>query len=485
MNHRPLVVATVTAPTTHALVRERDLVAGADLVELRLDHARDPDPVAALAGRRLPAIVTCRAASQGGSFRGSEEERHGLLEAAFDAGAEFVDLEWHMGFDATIRARGGRGIVLSHHDCSGVPADLDSVVDAMLETGCEVVKVAVMARSLCETLPLLAVARKHRGRRLVLIAMGDAGVVTRVCAAQLGACWIYAGAGVAPGQISVDQLQREFRVRRVTAATQVYGIFGRPIGHSPSPAMHNAGFEALGIDAVYVPLPATDADDALRFARAFPLRGASVTVPFKVGVARGIEDPDSVAAETGSVNTIANRDGRWAGTSTDGAGFMAGLDGRLVADERAAILGTGGSARAVARVLAQAGSKVTIYGRSRERALALADTLGVAGAQRPVPAGSWDLLVNATPVGTYPDGEFTSFPEGLFDGRMVYDLVYAPSETRLLREARRAGCGVIGGLTMLVEQARQQQLWWTGRAPDRTVLQAAAEWKLSLLTDNS
>ena len=182
---------------------------------------------------------------------------------------------------------------------------------------------------------------------------------------------------------------------------------------------------------------------------------------------------------------IAWRDGKWIGTSTDGAGFLAGLEGRNVANQRAAVLGTGGAARAVAAALTQAGAQVTVYGRVSRRATALASALHVAGAVRPVPPGSWDLLVNATPVGTAPDADLTSFPEGSFDGRVVYDLVYAPGDTRLLREARRAGCDTIGGLSMLVEQARLQQEWWTGRAPDRMVMQAAAEWKLSTMTDQS
>jgi len=483
MTVRPLVVATVTAETSSALVRERDRVAGADLIELRLDTVRDPNAPVALAGRRTPAIVTCRTRAEGGLFQGSEDERRAILNAAFEAGAEFVDLEWRSGFDAIIHARGGRGIVLSHHDFSGVPADLGERVEAMLATGCEVVKAAVMARTLCDAIPLLEIARRHRGRKLVLIAMADAGLVTRVFAARLGSCWTYAGAGAAPGQITVEQMTREFRVHRIGAGTAMYGLFGRPIGQSPSPAMHNAGFEASGIDAAYVPLPAANAADAMRFAEAFDMSGASVTVPFKTDVARGIGAPDAGMANLGSVNTIARRDGKWAGTSTDGSGFMAGLGGRRVSGLRAAILGTGGAARAVAAALRQAGAGVTVYGRRVDGAAAVARDLSVAGEARPVPAGSWDLLVNATPLGTRPAFEETAFPEGTYDGRIVYDLVYTPAETRLLRDARLAGCDTIGGLAMLVEQARLQQQWWTGRAPDGRVMQAAAEWKLASLTD--
>jgi shikimate 5-dehydrogenase len=139
-----------------------------------------------------------------------------------------------------------------------------------------------------------------------------------------------------------------------------------------------------------------------------------------------------------------------------------------------AILGTGGAARAVASALRDAGAMVTLFGRSADAARDVASGLGVSGAARPVPPSSWDLLVNATPVGTSPDVSQTSFPEGVFDGGTVYDLIYLPERTRLLRDAEQAGCRTIGGLLMLIEQARLQQARWTGRRPGVEALRAAA-----------
>jgi shikimate dehydrogenase/3-dehydroquinate dehydratase type I len=467
------------------LIRARDRVAGADLVEMRLDSVPGPDVDAALKGRRLPVVVTCRWAAEGGHFTGTEHERRALLLRAFDAGAEFVDIEWQAGLDDVIRSRHGRNVVLSHHDFAGVPVDLASRVDAMLATGAEVVKVAVMASRLSDCLPLLELGRKHRGRRLVLLAMGEAGLVTRVFAARFGSCWTYAGEGVAPGQITTAQLTGELAFRRISANTRAYGLFGRLISHSPSPAMHNAGFAELGVDAAYVPLPAADADDAMRFARGFDLAGASVTMPFKADLFSRLDDVDPVAKEVGAINTLAHTNGRWSGTNTDGRGFIAGLGGDVPRGTRAAILGTGGAARAAAAALRDAGANVTVFGRSADRARDVAAALGVSGAARPVPPSSWDLLVNATPVGTYPDVERTSYPEGVFDGGTVYDLVYHPEKTRLLRDAEQAGCRTIGGLTMLIEQARLQQAWWTGRTPSVAALHAAAVSMLATRTEPS
>ena len=480
---RPLLCATLTASRTAELCAQRDRLDGADLVELRLDSVADPDAGAALAGRRLPAIVTCRPPEQGGLFRGSEEERRAVLRAAMDLGAEFVDLEWTRGFDDWVRRRGGRGIVLSHHDFGGVPSDLEAIVAAMAATGAEVVKVAVMVTRLADCVRLAEIGRRYPDRRLVLIGMGEAGLVTRVCPARFGSCWTYAGAAVAPGQLTLEQMRREFRFARIGAGTALYGILGRPVSHSVSPAMHNAAYDALGIDAAYVPLAAASVGEWVEAADGLGLRGLSVTAPFKELVQPHLAGLDETAGAIGAVNTVTRQADGWYGSNTDAAGFLAGLGEPIAAGTRAAILGAGGAARAAAVALREAGCAVTCYARAGSRAAALAAALGVEAAMRPVPPGSWDVLVNATPVGTHPDTGATAFPEGQYTGRTVYDLVYNPPLTRLLREAGARGCRTVGGLGMLVEQARLQIHQWTGRMPDAAVLREAAQWKLSTFTD--
>jgi 3-dehydroquinate dehydratase / shikimate dehydrogenase len=486
MSHRrPLLCATLTATRMADLRAARDRLDGADLVEMRLDGVVDPDVGAALAGRRLPTVITCRPQDQGGRFRGSEEERRTLLRAAIDEGAEFVDLEWNRGFDGWIRGQGGRGLVLSHHDFAGIPSDLDAIVAAMVSTGAEIVKVAVMVARLSDCARLADIGRRYADRRLVLIGMGEAGVVTRVCPARFGSCWTYAGAAVAPGQLSVEQMRREFRFGRINAETALYGILGRPVSHSVSPAMHNAAYDALGVDAVYVPLAAASLDDGLRAAGDLGIHGMSVTAPFKAAVLPSLAAVDPTAAAIGAVNTMTKRADGWRGTNTDAAGFLAGFDVPVEAGWRAAILGTGGAARAAAVALRDAGCAVACYGRTASSARAMARELGVGAAVRPVPPGSWDVLVNATPVGTHPDSGTAAFPEGQYTGRVVYDLVYNPPVTCLMRDAAAQGCRTIGGLAMLVEQARLQIHQWTGRTPDAAVLRDAAQLKLSTFTDPS
>jgi 3-dehydroquinate dehydratase/shikimate dehydrogenase len=478
---KPLLCVTVTAPTMAELCRRRDAVADADLVELRLDSASDPDVAAALAGRRRPVIVTCRPEWEGGRFKGSEEERKRMLASALTLGAEYVDIESRAGFDDLVAQAGGRRVVLSYHDFNGMPADLPGLVQAMRSTGAEVVKVAVRMGRLSDCVPLLELGgRAGRDGGLVVIGMGPFGLATRVLAGRFGSMWTYAGADGEIGQVPAAVLLHDYRFRGVTEATGVYGLVGMPIAHSVSPAMHNAAFAAGRLDAVYLPFPAESADDFMTFGRALGVKGASVTIPHKVSLSERVDEVDDVARRVGALNTIRVIDGRWVGGNTDVDGFLQPLVGRLsLPGLNASILGSGGAARAVAVALTSSGCRVRVHARNRSRA----EQVGLATSSEvgpyPPRRGSWDVLVNCTPVGMHPHVDETPIEAGELTGRFVYDLIYNPAETRLLREAARAGCQTIGGLEMLVAQAREQFHWWTGVRPPAGVMREAARKRLA------
>jgi shikimate dehydrogenase len=244
--------------------------------------------------------------------------------------------------------------------------------------------------------------------------------------------------------------------------------------------MHNAAFRAAGIEAVYLPLPATDVADFVSFARAFDLKGASVTIPFKVALRDQVDDLRPIARRIGAINTIRSIDGRWIGDNTDASGFLQPLHERgfVLSGKRASVLGAGGSARAVALALATSGARVRVHARRSASAEAIASLVeGQVGPWPPAP-GTWDLLVNCTPVGMRQPAE-TPVPAAALSGSIVYDLVYNPSSTRLLREAEAAGCLTIGGLAMLVAQAQEQFQWWTGRRPPPDVMRDAAAKRLA------
>jgi 3-dehydroquinate dehydratase/shikimate dehydrogenase len=494
------------------LLSARDAVRLADMVELRLDGVADVDVAGALAGRRRPAIVTCRASWEGGRFDGSEEERYAILARALNAGAEFVDVEWRAlrGGDTPAFAglidRGPGRIVLSSHDFEGVPEDLDARARDMRSAGTGAIKLAVAARRLSDTLPLRRIARDGNA---IVIGMGDAGVPSRLLAARYGSRWTYAGDGVAPGQVPAERMVDEFRFRTITQQTRLFGVVSGVAMHSLSPVMHNAAFAAAGLDAVYVPLQASDFDDFLDFAAALGIEGASITIPFKRDALQAAALADDLTAQVGAANTLrrvravqppavdrqagdptdAAREethspgalgDEWEATNTDVPGFLAPIERTVgtLTGRRAAVLGAGGSARAVVVALLSRGARVTVHARRREQVDEVTAALGAEAGSWPVPAGSWDLLVNCTPLGGPSARDVSPLPGGPFTGALVYDLTYGPGESPLIREARESGCATLDGLPMLVAQAERQFEWWTGQIPPPGVMASALDARL-------
>jgi 3-dehydroquinate dehydratase / shikimate dehydrogenase len=466
------IVEVVTGRTMAEIRAGRDAASG-DLVELRLDGVVDLDVAAALAGRRRPVIVTCRAAWEGGFFDGSESERLEFLGRAITLGAEYVDVEWRAERGGLPPARAGQ-LVLSNHDFAGTPGDLAERVRAMCTAaaGTAIVKVATTPAGLLDVIALRDVMRIDVPH--VAIAMGWLGHVSRACPGLFGSRWTYAGTN-APGQLSVDALRDVYRVGHQSAATTVYGVAGHPLGHSASPAMHNAMLASLGLDAVYVPFDTADAGECLLAAEAFGLRGVSVTAPLKETLFGRVPDVDDAARVIGALNTLRRTPEGWEGRNFDVPGMLAPLDrrGYDVSGRRVVVIGAGGAGRMAAWAFASRGARVEIAARRVERARAVAAELGVDAAAWP-PATGWDLLVNATPVGTWPRVDESPLEAGAVHGGMVYDLVYNPEDTRLLGFARAAGAGAIGGLEMLVGQACLQFAWWTGRDAVPDVMAAAA-----------
>lgn len=465
------VVETVTGRTMAELRAARDR-ASADLVELRLDGVGDVDVAGALAGRATPVIVTCRPVWEGGRFDGSEDERLGILAEAIRQGAEFVDVEFladRRRFAGADRAR----LVLSFHDFDGMPADLVDRVRAMQAEPAGTVKLAVTPRRLADCLTLRNTMRMDAPH--VAIGMGAAGQVTRLCPWLFGSRWTYGGS-IAPGQVPARELIESFRVPRASAGTSVYAIGGAPLAHSASPAMHNAAFASLGMDAVYVPLETADGDEFLAVAEAFGVAGASITAPLKTAMFDRVAARDELSDRTGSVNTLRRGATGWDGRNFDVAGFLAPLRRRAkpLAGARAVVLGAGGSARTACWALKQEGAAVAVAARQPAKAEALAAEIGVGTSPWP-PAAGWDLLVNTTPVGTWPRTDDAPIERAAVAGGTVYDLIYNPRETTLLEWAREAGAETIGGLDMLVGQACLQFEWWTACEAPAAVMEAAAD----------
>jgi 3-dehydroquinate dehydratase/shikimate dehydrogenase len=337
------------------------------------------------------------------------------------------------------------------------------------------VKIAATAARLSDCLSLrdaVATAGAH-----VAIAMGPAGLVTRVCPWLCGSCWTYGGS-VAPGQIPARDLIDRYRVRQTTASTTVYALTGAPIGHSASPAMHNCAMAALGLDAVYVPLETADALEFRRVAEALGVAGASVTAPLKQALLAEGVDADELTGRIGALNTLKRVDGGWHGRNFDVAGFLTPLDRRSsrFRGARVVVLGAGGAARGVVWAMKTHGARVEISARRPEEASRLARELRASVSAWP-PLPGWDLLVNTTPVGTWPTVGESPIDRSALGGGLVYDLVYNPLDTQLIKDARAAGIATIAGIEMLVAQACRQIEWWTGQdAPTAAVERGALEF---------
>ena len=260
----------------------------------------------------------------------------------------------------------------------------------------------------------------------------------------------------------------------VTGNTKVVGVWGHPVGHSRSPAMHNAALAALGLDWVYVPFEVVPDEAAAAVAglRALGLVGVNVTVPLKETVLPLLDVVKEDAHRIGSVNTIHNRDGRLYGYSTDGVGFLRSLEaaGQATEGRQVLLLGAGGSARAVAFALASRGSRCQIANRTEARASALADDvnqwfpIAASTVGWGAPCGAFDLLVNTTSLGMHPNVDaLPALPPNAFAARpFVCDLIYAPAQTKLLAMAAAAGCETLNGAGMLVWQGALALALWTG-----------------------
>jgi 3-dehydroquinate dehydratase / shikimate dehydrogenase len=309
-----------------------------------------------------------------------------------------------------------------------------------------------------------------------VLGMGLAGIATRVLCLSRGTLLTFAalraGAESASGQPTVKELAQRYRARELSATSEIYGVMGYPVGHSRSPLMHNAALQNAKRDGIYLPL---EVDDAVSFVRDFVhpqtkkldwnLRGLSVTIPHKLAVMPLLDALDATAQRVGAVNTIVVEGERLVGYNTDVAGAMQPLEAQIeLRGARVAVLGAGGSARAVCYGLSERGAVTTVYARDVSKAQTLADEFNATGASLAEFTGECDIVINCTPIGMKGVGEGASpVPaESLRGVKLVYDLVYNPEMTQLLSDAQSAGCVTLGGLTMLTTQACEQFRLWTG-----------------------
>ncbi len=464
---------------------------GADTVECRLDFlARIPTDEQLrqlLADPPVEVIATCRPTREGGRFEGGEAERIGLLARAADLGVLAVDVE----IDVPPQDRPtAADTILSHHDFQQVPADLDATLAEMDASAATVNKIAFAAAGPQDALRAMDLLRAAN-KPTIALAMGEAGVVSRILAKKFGAYGTFAAlaadARSAPGQPTIEEFRDLYRWDSITPATAAYGVIGHPVGHSMSPAIHNAAFDAADLDAVYVPLLIEPgADNFNRFMDALldrpwmDWRGLSVTIPHKENALAyvGAENSDELAVKIGAVNTITI--GPTVGLRGDNTDYAAAIDalcgamsiGRKdLAGKNVAVLGAGGVARAVVAALVHYQAQVTIYNRTVSRGEKLAEEFGARAAGRDaLDKLEAEIVINCTSIGMHPNVDACPLPEIPTSVKVVFDTVYNPVQTQLLIRASAGGCKTVSGLEMFVNQAVEQFETWTQTKAPRQVM---------------
>ncbi len=279
-------------------------------------------------------------------------------------------------------------------------------------------------------------------------------------------------------------------MRRIDSATKLCAVIGNPVEHSLSPLIHNAGFEARGLDFVYLAFRVSDVASCLTGMRALPsFRGMSVTIPHKMAVMEHLDEIEPMARHVGCVNTITNDNGRLIGSTTDGPGTLRAFEeaGVSLDAKKVLFIGSGGAVRAVAFAVAEltGASRITLIGRTPERVQAIVDDLQAKTEAQvaslllpddlPDAMDSHDIIIQGTPVGMFPNPDGSCIPKDLLrPGHTVFDMVYRPHRTRLIQEAEAIGCKTIVGIEMLVNQAVLQFERWTGLAAPRCAMHDAA-----------
>lgn len=493
-----LICVPICAPTL-AEMETMVVRAGrlANIIELRADCLleqevpkfveRVPQIISSVA---LPVIITFRPAEEGGYRTLTILERKEFWQSMQPSPKVLFDIEYVLATtEAVIRSS---NIVCSNHSFEGVPEDLERRYERLAATPARILKIAVQAKDTVDCLPVFRLLKRaaKEGKKLIALAMGDAGLTTRILGPSQGSYLTYAaleeGSGTAPGQLTVEQLRSLYRIDKINRETRIFGLVGSPVMHSISPHVHNAGFEAEGVDAVYIPFEVKDLKVFIeRMVRLgsreldWQLGGLSITAPHKLTVMEHLDWIDERAREIGAVNTVVIEGEKLRGYNTDVDGFIEPLlaMNALSGNSRAAVIGAGGAANAALWSLKKAGVDAVLFARDVQKARPLAEKFlvpceSLEGAK----FEGFDVVVNATPLGSLgPRQEQTSATSDQLHGvKLAYDLVYNPSETLFMREAKAAGCQTLGGMEMLVAQARHQFKLWTGRDAPAEVMHAAA-----------
>lgn len=473
----PLTCVSIARTRHKMLLAEHRALAdrGAKLVELRLDFLqRQPDIARLLKDRPTPVIITCRRPQDQGRWAGTEEQRLMLLRSAIVAGAEYVDLEDDIA--KKIPRYGKTKRIISRHNFEKTPDDLFAIHDQLARLDPDVIKLTTMANSSYDCVRMLDLVQ-HAKIPTVGFCMGEFGRMTRILCGKFGAPFSYSTFSkereLAPGQFSFQEMQDIYHFDEINRQTNAFAVLGDPVGHSLSPLLHNAAMRKTGFNGVYIPIriPADQFDRTLEELEELKFRGYSVTIPHKEAALAKYPDAEEVVHAIGAANTLyRDQHGLWRSANTDYEAALAALqlalkEGDTLSGKRVLMLGAGGAARAIGFGVARAGGALVIASRTQDRAKRLAEQLMCRFTSwENRGSESVDLVVNCTPIGMHPNVDETPFKQHWFREEMgVFDMIYNPETTLMLREAQERGCRVVSGVEMFIRQAAAQFELFTGK----------------------
>lgn len=475
----PRVCVALTGSDAGEMVDKAEtLIRDNSFLEFRLDYLRRP-------GLALPrikqfneyhphvvCIATCRRAASGGHFRGSLAKQLDILTKAAAAGCQLVDLELQSAVrckpQQLERLRASAALILSYHDFRAT-RKLEETLEKMSAYAADYYKIVTTATTLYDNVTMMKFIEKNSDRHsLIGLCMGEQGVISRALGVRAGSVFTFGAVSeeekTGPGQITAQELRSTYRIEQVDAATRVYAVAGDPVAHSLSPAVMNAALRRETVNGIYLALHARTLKDLLACVRDIPIHGLSITMPYKEAVLRHLDNTDPYTSRIGACNTVVRQDGKLYGFNTDAAGVVRPLQQRIeLENAKILVLGAGGAARAAVFGLKERGAEVYILNRTAGPAQKLARSARARTLKRAdLKKLSFDVIINATPVGMGNTRE-SPLNENEIKARYVFDMIYDPPETRLLKLARAAGAQVIPGIEMFVHQAARQFEIWTGK----------------------
>jgi len=482
-------VAIQASSPAEMMERAESSLKSSRFIEFRIDSLPRPAGVIPylkqlLAEHRdVTAIATCRRKAFGGGFDGPLATELEILAKAAQCGCQIVDLEVESAEECkpaqiTKLRSTGAALIISYHDFARTKS-LEQAADRIEAFKPDYVKVVSTARTLADNLTVLRLIEdRSLGSHVVAIAMGEEGIVSRLLGPRAGAAFTFAsfsdGTETAPGQITAESMRDLYRMDHLDQATRVFGVAGNPISHSLSPLLHNAAFRRENVNAVLLPLKVKSLQDLLTLALELPLAGAAITMPLKTEVLPHLANMDPLTARIGACNTLrTGADGKLYGFNTDVAGVVRPLEKRLrLKDARVVVLGAGGAARAAVFGLIAEGAEVFVVNRTHEHAVALARQAKAKSLKHELLAKQrFDVLINCTPCGMPGIKPALPIAENELNAGVVFDMVYHPLETSLLKLAKSRGIPAISGIEMFVQQGARQFEIWTGKpAPESEML---------------